>query len=263
MKFLQSKEGKQQLSSGGYIFVSHSRKDILIARSIRNRLEAAGFEPLCFFLKCLSDDSEIEDLIKREIDAREWFIFLNSPNAQKSRWVQMERSYIQSNSHSKIITIDIRNERSIENAITYLLHTLQIFLSYAHSDYDLALRIHRQLAERDYRVFSEITELLPQNISLSERLNDLLQEAALGGAVVVLLSEKSVHTNLIHHELELISRKKGLVFAVLIGPVSIPDHLQPYLQNAPAYQLSLHPTDSEIASLTDQIGTYIVNNQPR
>ena len=60
-----------QKSKGGYIFLSHSHEDIEKVREIRNSLEQDGFEPLCFYLKCLSDDSEIEDLIKREIDARE------------------------------------------------------------------------------------------------------------------------------------------------------------------------------------------------
>ena len=72
---------------GGYIFLSHSREDIEKVREIRNSLEEEGFEPLCFYLKCLTDDSEIEDLIKREIDAREWFVFANSENSRKSRWV--------------------------------------------------------------------------------------------------------------------------------------------------------------------------------
>ena len=65
-------------NKGGYIFLSHSHDDIDKVRKIRNHLEKDGFEPLCFYLKCLEDDSEIEDLIKREIDAREWFVFINS-----------------------------------------------------------------------------------------------------------------------------------------------------------------------------------------
>ena len=96
-----------QKSKGGYIFLSHSHEDIEKVREIRNSLEQDGFEPLCFYLKCLSDDSEIEDLIKREIDAREWFVFVNSENSRKSKWVTLEREYILRTNRKKVITIDI------------------------------------------------------------------------------------------------------------------------------------------------------------
>ena len=80
-------------SEGGYIFISHSHKDIKKVRKIRNKLEDNGFEPLCFYLKCMNDDTEIEDLIKREIDAREWFLFVDSKNSRESKWVSLERDY--------------------------------------------------------------------------------------------------------------------------------------------------------------------------
>mgnify|MGYP000774152934 FL=1 len=70
---------------GGWIFISHSHLDIDIVRRIRNKLEDRGFEPLMFFLKCLNDDNEIESLIKREINEREWFIYVESDNAANSR----------------------------------------------------------------------------------------------------------------------------------------------------------------------------------
>lgn len=63
---------------GGWVFLSHSHQDINKVRKIRNLLEQRGFEPLLFFLKCLTDDDEIEDLIKREITEREWFIYVVS-----------------------------------------------------------------------------------------------------------------------------------------------------------------------------------------
>jgi len=41
---------------GGYVFISHSHQDIEKVRKIRNEMEDQGFEPLCFYLKCLTDD---------------------------------------------------------------------------------------------------------------------------------------------------------------------------------------------------------------
>ena len=128
-------------TDGGYIFVSHSHNDIKKVRIIRNRLENYGFEPLCFYLKCLDDDSEIEDLIKREIDAREWFLFINSENSRKSKWVNKEREYIELTNCKKIITVDLDDDTEIEKMIDKLCHNLRIFISYSTKDYTIAHRI--------------------------------------------------------------------------------------------------------------------------
>ena len=81
-------------SEGGYVFISHAHKDIGAIRKIRNYLEDNGLEPICFYLRCLSDNDEILDLIKREIDAREWFLLVDSENARQSKWVKTEVEYI-------------------------------------------------------------------------------------------------------------------------------------------------------------------------
>ena len=57
-------------------------------------LEKRKFKPLMFFLKCLENDTEIDSLIKREIDCRYRFILCDSANAQASKWVQEEVRYI-------------------------------------------------------------------------------------------------------------------------------------------------------------------------
>ncbi len=71
-----------------YVFVSHSHKDLHAVRLIRNYLEQKGAEPILFFLKSLSDNDEITGLIKREIDARIWFIYCKSENAEQSEWLK-------------------------------------------------------------------------------------------------------------------------------------------------------------------------------
>ena len=73
------------------VFLSHSHKDIEKVRKIRDILEILGCEPLMFFLKCLDDNNgELEDFIKREIDARNVFLYCRSRNAEGSEWVQKE-----------------------------------------------------------------------------------------------------------------------------------------------------------------------------
>ena len=51
----------QEEANGGFLFISHSHKDLKKVRQLRNNLEEAGYEPLCFYLKCLDDSDELED----------------------------------------------------------------------------------------------------------------------------------------------------------------------------------------------------------
>ena len=58
-----------QHSEGAWIFVSHSTKDIVEVRAVRNALENMGHFPILFFLKSVSEHSELDTLIRREIEA--------------------------------------------------------------------------------------------------------------------------------------------------------------------------------------------------
>lgn len=79
-----------------WIFLSHSNEDYDKVRKVRNMLEDLNLRPIMFFLKCLNDDDEIDELIKREIDCRTRFILCDSDNARKSNWVKREVEYIKS-----------------------------------------------------------------------------------------------------------------------------------------------------------------------
>lgn len=65
-----------------WVFLSHSNKDYDKVRVVRNLLEDQKFRPIMFFLCCLEDNEEINDLIKREIDSRTRFILCDSENAR-------------------------------------------------------------------------------------------------------------------------------------------------------------------------------------
>ena len=84
------KEGEMMTQ---FIFFSHSQNDIVKVRAVRDYLESNSFEPLLFNLKCLTDSDELTNLVKREIEARKWFLYLDSSNARKSSRVQSEVSY--------------------------------------------------------------------------------------------------------------------------------------------------------------------------
>ena len=88
----KNEDDKQEI----WVFLSHSNKDYEKVIKVRDLLEKHSFRPLMFFLKCLNDKDEIDDLIKREIDCRGRFILCDSENARKSDWVKREVEYIQS-----------------------------------------------------------------------------------------------------------------------------------------------------------------------
>ena len=84
---------------GCWIFLSHSSEDIEKVRIIRNEFELYTHNPLAFHLRCLSDETpekkrELDELIRREIDCREWFVFCESAASARSDYVKMEKDYI-------------------------------------------------------------------------------------------------------------------------------------------------------------------------
>lgn len=100
--------------TNAWVFISHSNKDFEKIIKVRNKLEKLRYKPLLFFLKCLEDDTEIFELIKREIKARDRFILCDSHNSRLSPWVQKEIDYIKS-LHRPYEIIDLDAEDSVIN----------------------------------------------------------------------------------------------------------------------------------------------------
>lgn len=110
-----------------WVFLSHSHKNYNKVIQVRNLLEKRNIRPIMFFLKCLEDDTEVDALIKREIDSRHRFILCDSKNAKKSNWVQEEVKYIKEEKNRSYETIDLDN-MSIEE-IDNKLHEFEKRLS--------------------------------------------------------------------------------------------------------------------------------------
>ena len=118
-----------------WIFLSHSDKDYEKVRLVRNILEEEGLRPLMFFLLCLENEEEINDLIKREINCRTRFILCDSENAQASKWVQKEIEYIKSK--------DIIYERvdlnspidKIRRQLKHFARKTRLFVSYNREEF--------------------------------------------------------------------------------------------------------------------------------
>ncbi|MBQ6933940.1 MAG: toll/interleukin-1 receptor domain-containing protein [Clostridia bacterium] len=243
---------------GGYLFLSHSHADIEKVREIRNNLEKTGFEPLCFYLKCLNDDSEIEELIKREIDSREWFVFLDSENARNSKWVTMEREYIERTNCKKIISVDLDDPDAVQKAILSVTNNLKVYISYTHSDYDLAHKIATKLEEKDYLV-----AIFPDCMSSGDwwmESRDTLKEASHDGCVLSLITPEALKDPVQVQELTLTDRDKGNLIPVIVGNVELSDRFRYHLLPYNIYHLPDNPTDDEIEDMINEISNAIIEN---
>ena len=128
-----------------YVFISHSHKDIEKVRIIRNFLEKLNSEPLLFFLKSLTDEDEITELIKKEIDARIWFIYCKSKNSLNSTWVKTELEYVKETNKENFLEIDLdedfiglslkeEKEKQIIQAFNNIRFLSSINVSYSNND---------------------------------------------------------------------------------------------------------------------------------
>ena len=133
---------KDDVEEGFWVFVSHSTKDFERVRLVRNALEDSGFRPILFYLKCLENEDEVNDLLKREIDARKRFVLCDSPNAQASKFVQSEVNYIKAQRRMYEIvdlsSIDF-DSKTLREDVLQLIKPFRIrtnvFLSYKY-DFD-------------------------------------------------------------------------------------------------------------------------------
>lgn len=190
------------MAEGAWIFLSHSHMDFDKVRDVRNTLELQGHHPLMFFLKCLSDDDEVDDLIRREIESRSWFILCDSQNARKSQWVKAEIRIIRSLPIKTVTMIDLDDPHlDVEAALFSLTQKASIFLSYSRKDKAFADRIRKELLRHDFGVFSDL-ELQPGENWVA-RIETELHKAAQRGAIIILLSSHSVRSQWLQKEVAL------------------------------------------------------------
>ena len=151
-----------------YIFVSHSHQDIEKVRVLRNYLESINTEPILFFLKSLNDKDEIVELIKREIDARAWFIYCDSENAKNSTWVQTEKEYMMK-TYKKSITLDLiddfvdfdgkfelkeRTKANLKYYIKGILDAQNVYISYSYRDINTINSIIHNMEPYNIKIYN-------------------------------------------------------------------------------------------------------------
>lgn len=196
-----------------WIFLSHSNKDFQKVRLIRNYLEERSCRPLMFYLKCLSNDDEIDDLIKREIDCRTRFIICDSKNSQASKWVQSEVKYIKSQQRS-YETIDLsKSDEEIKTQLDTLVKSTQIYLSYSRTDFELVNAVYSHICKYDIRCFFDAESLTSGNFQ--NQISHAVDMAKDFGFVVFFASKYSLSADFVVSELQY-SIKKGAKTLILL-----------------------------------------------
>lgn len=148
------------IAEGFWVFVSHSTKDFEKVRLVRNALEDSGFRPILFYLKCMENEDEINELLKREIDARRRFILCDSPNAQASRYVQSEVDYIRSKKRMyeviDLFQVDMKSpnvEKDVLNLIKPFKRRASVFVNYSDKEYTFAKLLESECLKNGFQAW--------------------------------------------------------------------------------------------------------------
>ena len=212
-----------------YFFISHSHLDIEKVRIIRNIIEETFFyEPILFFLKCLSDENEIDSLIEREINERIWFVYCDSENAKKSEYVKKERAFVNSliSNGKKINLLNIELDKFniwdddcyeyIREQISYRIRKTKVFISYQRKDTAIARKIKDALFSRGFSVWTD--EDMAAGDLWNVAINTAIKEHSYkNGLFLLLTSERDIDSFFVKAEIETALSHGSLVLPVLCG----------------------------------------------
>lgn len=198
-----------------WVFLSHSNQDFEQVRLLRNIMEEKGMRPLMFFLKCLDEEPEIFNLIKREIDVRPRFILCDSENAQKSEWVQKEVEYIKSKQRP-FVTINLNRPETFEDIVMELKRRAQIFISYSHKDSHLASCFATVLQSRGFNVF-RAKEDVPIGCEILKTLAKEISKACGNGYFLPLITPNYIQSEWGRQELKIAIELNGNIIPCIVA----------------------------------------------
>lgn len=209
------------------IFLSHSHKDEEKVRKIRDVFEILDCEPLIFFLKCLDDNNtELEDFIKKEIEARNIFLYCKSDNAEKSEWVQKELEYIKSLDEKRLYEIDIDKEFSlgiikILSCIQDIIKSNKVFIVGSEKDRALIKKISDYLRNKGMVVIGEDLEKSfkssiynKNNVIINNIVKDI-KDVSKEGKFIILCTHNLVESNFLLTVIQSIFNNEGQYIAII------------------------------------------------
>ncbi|MFZ5516645.1 MAG: toll/interleukin-1 receptor domain-containing protein [Candidatus Zhuqueibacterota bacterium] len=217
--------------STAWVFVSHSTKDMEKVRRVRDAIEDAGSEPILFFLKCLGDHDEIDDLIAREIQARNFFLLCDSSNARDSDWVQAEIAHVKSLGDKRVENIDLDGDRERQiNGIQSQMKQATVFLSYARKDEALVAQVRSALIANDFSVWDPSDDL-DAGDDWGKQLSAAVEASARFGYFLHFLSTASLSSKWVARETQkALAAGIGRYLPILLDPISPSQVVPPFLR---------------------------------
>jgi hypothetical protein len=246
--------GAPMKMGGCWIFLSHSGEDIEKVRIIRNEFERYTHNPLAFHLRCLSDETpekkkELDDLIKREIDCREWFVFCESPAAARSDYVKMEKNYIREQNKANVWSIDLSlSEEEIRRCVKKICGQLTVFISYAAHDGNAVYhQLSEALIKKDYDVWDSDC-LVTANLFKMD--HPIATEYCYA---VILVTEAYAKSPYCLMELEQLCATNKLILPFYTPGAEIPELLRTWQ----CFRIPSDPTPEEIGHIVELIDALV------
>lgn len=243
-------------NNGSWIFISHSSSDIETVRLIRNEFETLGQNPLAFHLKCLNDSTqtgkdELENLIKREIAARDWFVYCESAAAERSLYVKMEREYVAQLNKTMIWRIDLSQPlNSILNAVRIICADIHIFCSYSHTDASLVNPLINAFIKKDYGVFTN-DNCIQVGTHWESSIKKNIAKTAEYGFFLLILTRNSMNNQLIEEELKYARKKNATIVVFIFDEVITRKEAETKYSTNFAYNIPCRPHDNDMGLLVD------------
>lgn len=244
------------LNNGSWIFLSHSSHDIDKVRIIRNEFERLGHNPLAFHLRCLTDKTEegkkeLFDLIKREIEAREWFVFCKSPEAQQSPNVALEHAYILNSGKDKIWSIDMTQDiNSILRNVKQICISIEVFISYSHKDQEILNPLINILLEKDYSVWTD-KKIKISSEPFIEQISNAITTCSKRGFYIIVISENTTNSVYVKNELNLAYENGATIIPIVLGKPKISNDILFYISRYQYINIDLQNID--YASVIEKI----------
>ena len=248
-----------------YFFISHSHLDIEKVRIIRNIIEETFFyEPILFFLKCLSDENEINHLLQREIAERIWFVYCKSKNAEQSKFVQNERKYIDDlmkrGTYKQLLTVEldefeIWDERCYEyirQQIAYQIRKTKIFLSYSHRDEATAAFLRKRFTERGYSVWWDGELTLAESWQQTIR-NKIKEHSYKDGLILHIVSENSWKSEVVMDEIGYALARGAMIVPIVIDAAKISNQIRANMPNLLYFSFDLENAERSFERLLEGI----------
>lgn len=210
-----------------WIFVSHASANLKEVREVRNYLESRGAAPLLFHLKALSQPEEFWPIIEREIEARNFFLYCESAQAERSEAVQRERrtvAEVRKRRNVRIGSVRVDAGSLQTHELDRFLADTRVFPTYSHKDRVLVEPFIRAIRDTGFQIFDALTDM-PPAVDFRRQVAQEIDSAAANGWIVGFITANALASQWVSYEIEYARSVGGRFLPVLLEPVALPPPL--------------------------------------